>query len=165
MKCYMKRLEKIKPHCLLDFCPTPRPEPSFAVSRRIQPTRFRVVVMNDQRESRAVAGCRPFEHLLVAIRVTKRSNRTATNVHLDADRFASFVVDELNFGHFTSTGGPSPSSNFTLSVLPTTCSGRSRPAHNTGPSIAMALFQSRRVIGHWATISAVTSCDWVRYVS
>src|SRR5438874_12360030 len=38
-------------------------------------------------------------------------------------------------------------------------------AHNTGPSIAMALFQSRRVIGHWATASAVTSCDWARYAS
>ena len=28
--------------------------------------------------------------------------------------------------------------------------------HKTGPSMATALFQSRRVIVHWATISAVT---------
>jgi hypothetical protein len=62
------------------------------------PLVFRVVVMNAQRELRAVAGCRPFEHLLVAIRVTKRSNRRATNVHLDTNWFAFFVVDELNLG-------------------------------------------------------------------
>jgi hypothetical protein len=38
----------------------------------------------------------------------------------------------------------------------------SRSAYKTGPSIAMALFQSRRVTGHWPTISGVTSCDWAR---
>jgi hypothetical protein len=42
---------------------------------------------------------------------------------------------------------------------------RSPLAHKTGPSIAMALFQSRRVIGQCATISAVTSCDWAKYSS
>ena len=31
--------------------------------------------------------------------------------------------------------------------------------HRIGPSIAMVLFQSRRVIGHWATISTVTGWD------
>ncbi len=34
--------------------------------------------------------------------------------------------------------------------------------HKTGPSMATALFQSRRVIGHWATISAVTGWEWAR---
>ena len=29
-------------------------------------------------------------------------------------------------------------------------------SYKIGPSIAMALFQSRRVTGHWPTISAVT---------
>ena len=28
--------------------------------------------------------------------------------------------------------------------------------HSTGPSMAMVLFQIRRVIGHWPTISTVT---------
>ena len=41
---------------------------------------------------------------------------------------------------------------------------RSR-AHKTGPSIATALFQSRRLMGHRASISAVTSCAWARYSS
>ena len=35
-------------------------------------------------------------------------------------------------------------------------------SYKIGPSIAMVLFQSRRVIGHWATISAVTGWEQAR---
>jgi len=35
-------------------------------------------------------------------------------------------------------------------------------SHKIGPSIAMVLFQNRRVIGHWATISAVTGWEQAR---
>jgi hypothetical protein len=31
--------------------------------------------------------------------------------------------------------------------------------HSTGPSIAMVLFHNRRVMGQWATLSAVTGRD------
>jgi hypothetical protein len=36
------------------------------------------------------------------------------------------------------------------------CLFRAIDSYKIGPSIAIVLFQSRRVIGHWATISAVT---------
>lgn len=35
-------------------------------------------------------------------------------------------------------------------------------SYKIGPSIAMVLFQSRRVIGHWATVSAVTGWEQAR---
>jgi hypothetical protein len=40
--------------------------------------------------------------------------------------------------------------------------GAKNESYKIGPSIAMVLFQSRRVIGHWATVSAVTGWEWAR---
>src|ERR1700741_1827961 len=37
--------------------------------------------------------------------------------------------------------------------------GMAGDSYKIGPSIAMVLFQSRRVIGHWGTISAVTGWE------
>jgi len=39
---------------------------------------------------------------------------------------------------------------------------RTNNSHKIGPSIAMVLFQNRRVIGHWATISAVIGWERAR---
>src|SRR6478672_4758675 len=40
--------------------------------------------------------------------------------------------------------------------------GMAGDSYKIGPNIAMVLFQSRRVIGHWATVSAVTGWEQAR---
>ena len=40
--------------------------------------------------------------------------------------------------------------------------GMAIDSYKIGPNIAMVLFQSRRVIGHWATVSAVTGWEQAR---
>src|SRR5438045_9633573 len=53
--------------------------------------------MDDQGESRAWTGSRPFQHLLVAIGVAERRDRAAADVFVDANRLAALIVDEIHF--------------------------------------------------------------------
>src|SRR6266568_4202266 len=55
-------------------------------------------MMDKQCEARARSTRRPFEHLLVAIRVSKGGDWSSANERLDADRLALFVVYELYLG-------------------------------------------------------------------
>jgi hypothetical protein len=48
-------------------------------------------------ESHTVTGNSPLEHLLIAIRVAERKDRSTTDVTLYADRFSGPVVDEHRF--------------------------------------------------------------------
>src|SRR5437868_10606775 len=57
-----------------------------------------VVMMDVKTKARARTGSRPLEHLQVAVGISERGDGTAADVHLDANGFARFVVNELNFG-------------------------------------------------------------------
>src|SRR5262245_2536083 len=87
----------------------PSPDPGF-IPRLIQradgrfavvsPFAFRVGVMNDQRETRAVAGRGPFEHLLIAVGIAKRRDGPPADERLNANGLAVLVVNELHVRQF-----------------------------------------------------------------
>src|SRR5262245_45535038 len=51
---------------------------------------------NDEHETLALSGCRPLEHLQVAIRVPERCNRAAADDLMDANRFSRPVIDMVH---------------------------------------------------------------------
>ena len=57
---------------------------------------YRVVVMHEHHQPRAIACPGPLQHLLIAIRVTERGDRAAADVRVDADWFASLVVNKVH---------------------------------------------------------------------
>src|SRR4029079_2172400 len=62
----------------------------------VGPFAIRVRVVDDERESRALARGGPFEHLEVAVRIAERHDWTATYDLLDAHGLARLVIDELD---------------------------------------------------------------------
>src|SRR5262245_11280637 len=62
----------------------------------VGPFAGRVGVMDDAHEPRALAGRRPLEHLLVAVRVAEREHGPPADELLDVHRLAGAVVDEVD---------------------------------------------------------------------
>src|SRR5262249_4437050 len=52
--------------------------------------------MDEEGETRAAPGHGPFQHLQVAVRVTKSGNRASANVALYPDWLAFLVVDKID---------------------------------------------------------------------
>src|SRR6266516_341313 len=52
--------------------------------------------MNESRETWATSRSRPFEHLLVAVRIAKGEDGPAADERVDSFRFARPVIDEQN---------------------------------------------------------------------
>ena len=55
-------------------------------------------VVHDAGEARAASRHGPLQHLLVAVGIAEREDRAAADEHVDADRLARAVVDELDLG-------------------------------------------------------------------
>ena len=53
--------------------------------------------MYEQSETRPWAGGGPFEHLEIAVRISERHNGPASDMLLDGDRLAFFVVNKVQF--------------------------------------------------------------------
>jgi len=62
----------------------------------VGPLALGVGVMDDETEARTGTGCRPLQHLVIAIGITERCERPSANVHLDADWLAFFVIHEVD---------------------------------------------------------------------
>src|SRR5438552_4483527 len=60
----------------------------------VSPFAFGVCVMNETHKTWAVSRSRPFEHLLVAIRIAKGEDGSAADERVDPFRFARPVIDE-----------------------------------------------------------------------
>ena len=54
-----------------------------------------IIVQHEQHEPCAAAALRVFQHFPVAVRVAERGDGPATDVLVDADRLAGFVVNEV----------------------------------------------------------------------
>src|SRR5262249_60982400 len=54
--------------------------------------------MDIEAEPRPIAGGCPLKHLQVTVRVAERGDGPSANMHLDADRLALPVIDEVDFG-------------------------------------------------------------------
>src|SRR5262245_51040966 len=52
--------------------------------------------MHQTHEPGASSGGGPFQHLLVAVGIPKRENRTFSDETVDAHRFSRSIIDELN---------------------------------------------------------------------
>src|SRR5262249_12199563 len=63
-----------------------------SLSRAVRIFPLCVVVQYEHRQSRAITGLGVFEHLSVAGRVAKRSERSTTNHQMDALRLAGIIV-------------------------------------------------------------------------
>ena len=63
-------------------------------------------VMHNQAEPSTRSGCRPFQHLKVAIGIAERHRGAATKMLLNADRLAFFVINEIQFRKPNQNGLP-----------------------------------------------------------
>ena len=83
----------------------------------------RVVVMDEQREPRTAAGHGPLQHLQVAVRVAERGDGPAADAVWMPIGLPSLSSTKSISGSLIRTGLPSRISNFSLPLLPITCSG------------------------------------------
>src|SRR5262245_48735008 len=71
-------------------------EPADVRLAIVGPLAGRVGVMDDTHEPRALAGRRPLEHLLIAVRVAEREHGPPADELLDVHWLAGAVVDEVD---------------------------------------------------------------------
>src|ERR1700734_701155 len=64
-----------------------------------------ISVVHDAGEPRAAAGSRPFQHLLVTIRIAEGKDWAPPDEAVDTDRLAGPIVDEIHFGLFNENRG------------------------------------------------------------
>ena len=63
----------------------------------VGPFAVRVGVMHEQTESRTFTRCRPLQHLEIAVGVAESGDGAAADEPVNSDRFALFVIDEIDF--------------------------------------------------------------------
>src|SRR5712672_3026679 len=82
------------------ICRSPSELPKAAIGRRpmrsvVGPFPFGVGMVHDEGKADAAATPCPFEHLQVAVGIAESRDRASTDVRLDADGLAGFVVVEI----------------------------------------------------------------------